>query len=99
MNFAASCFTFSTSCESSQRFGIALGQQFFEIAFESQVPAVQHERIDVAPHLRQIRDLAHAAVEIGRGGNRNIGANFGAARGAEFDHRRPLPRGGGSARS
>ena len=67
--------------EQFQRFRIALGQQFFEIALEPQMPAVEHERIDVAPDSVQVRDVAHAAVEIRRGGNRNIGADLGAARG------------------
>ena len=73
-------FHFFDIVEKLQRFRIALGQQFFEIALESEMPAVEHERIDVAPDFGQIRDVAHAAVEIGRGGIGMIGAHLGAAR-------------------
>ena len=34
--------------------------------------AVEHERIDVAPDFGEVGDVAHAAVEVGRGGNGKV---------------------------
>ena len=57
--------------EQFQRLLVVLRQRLLEIALVAQVPAVEHERIDVAPHLGQVRHVAHLAVQIGRGRNRN----------------------------
>ena len=65
--------------EQLQRLGIALGQGLFEIPLVAQVPAIQHERVDVAPHFGQVRHVAHLAVEVRRGRNGNIGPHLGAA--------------------
>src|SRR5437588_3546464 len=48
--------------EKLQRLSIALGQQLFEIALESEMAAVKHEGIDIAPHFGQIWNVADAAV-------------------------------------
>jgi hypothetical protein len=48
--------------EQFERLRVAFGQQLLEISLESKVPAVQHERIDIAPDFSQIRDIAYAAV-------------------------------------
>src|SRR5207247_1799694 len=58
---------------------ITVREHLLEIALEPQVTAVKHEWIDVTPHNAQIRSLADSAVEVGRGGNRNVGADFAAA--------------------
>ena len=50
--------------EKLDRFGFALGEAFFEIALETQVAAIEHEGIDVAPDFAQIRDVADFAVEM-----------------------------------
>jgi hypothetical protein len=74
--------------EEIERFRIAFGEQLFEIAFESEMPAEQHVGIDVAPDFRKVGNLAHAPIEIGRGRNRDAGADFRAARGPGIDDRR-----------
>ena len=66
--------------EQLQRLRIALGQQLFEIALEPEMPPVKHVGIDVAPDLGQIRHVADAAVEVRRGGNRDVGAHLRASR-------------------
>src|SRR6185312_5362276 len=71
--------------EQFQRFRIALRQQFFKITFETQMPAVEHERIDVAPHLSQMGNRPDFAVEIGGGGNRNVRPNLWAAMFSRWD--------------
>src|SRR5581483_107883 len=55
-----------------ERLRVPLGEQFFEIALKAKVPAVEHERINVAPDLRQVRDSPDTAIRIRRGRNRNI---------------------------
>ena len=58
-----------------ERLGIARLQQLLEVAFEPQVTTINHEGIHVGPQLLQVGDIAHVAVEIGNGGNRDVGAN------------------------
>src|SRR5260370_701585 len=53
--------------EQAERLRIALGQELFEIAFESEMTAVEHVGIDVAPDFGQVGDVADAPVEIGGG--------------------------------
>ena len=55
-------FYFLDIVEKLQRFLVALGQQFFEIALESKMASIEHERIDVAPDFGQIRDVTEAPV-------------------------------------
>ena len=82
--------------EQFERLLFVLGEGFFEIAFVAEMAAVDHEGIDVAPHLGEVGHVAHAAIEVGRGRNRQVGADFAAAaRGhgperfrGSFDHRR-----------
>src|SRR3954453_12436030 len=62
--------------EQLEGFGVTLGKQLFEIALESEMTAVEHEWIDIAPDLRQIRDETGSTVEIGRSRNRDVGVNL-----------------------
>ena len=65
--------------EQFERLRFVLGQGFLEIAFVAEMAAVEHERIDVAPDFGEVRHVAHVAIEIGRGRNRQVGADFAAA--------------------
>src|SRR5579871_5219868 len=65
--------------EELQSFWIALGQKLFEIAFESEMTAVEHERVHVAPHFGQVWNFADTTVQIGCGGDWKIGSHFPAA--------------------
>src|SRR5271165_2457834 len=65
------------SLKKAQRPGVALPQSFFEIALVAQVPPVKHEGIDVAPYFGEIGRSEQLAIEIGRGGNRQIDSYFG----------------------
>jgi hypothetical protein len=62
--------------EQIEGFRVALGQEFFEVALEAQMPAVEHEGVDVAPDLVQVRDIAHAAVEVRNGRNRDASVDL-----------------------
>src|SRR3954451_4695901 len=62
--------------EQLQGFGVTLGKQLFEIALESEMTAVEHEWIDIAPDFRQIRDETGSTVEIGRSRNWDVGVNL-----------------------
>src|SRR5258708_28779457 len=59
---------------------VALGQLLLEVALESEMASIKHERVDIAPHFGQMRNLANFAIEIRRGGNRQIRAYLIAAR-------------------
>src|SRR6185312_11703565 len=63
-----------------QRFGVALAQQLFEIALETEMPPEEHERIDVTPDLAKTRNIAELAVQIRRRRNGNIRAHFRTSR-------------------
>ena len=60
-------------------FAVAFGKQLFEVAFETEMAAVEHEGIDVAPDLSEIGDGAGAAVVIGRGWDGDFGVDLRAA--------------------
>ena len=47
-------------------------QPLLEAPLVSQMPPIQHERIDVAPHFGQIRHRSHTPVQIRRRRNRHI---------------------------
>ena len=50
-----------------------------KIPLVAQVPPVEHVRVDIAPQLGKLRNVAHLTIEIGRGRNGHIGADFPAA--------------------
>src|SRR5690349_20748604 len=54
---------------------IARCQKLFKIALEAEMPPVEHERVDIAPDLGQMRYRAHAPIEIRRGRNGKGRAN------------------------
>src|SRR5713226_4293375 len=58
---------------------VVLRQAPLEIPFETEMAAVEHGRIDVAPDLGQIRDGADLAIEIRRRRNRYVAADAAAA--------------------
>src|SRR5438045_1297878 len=58
---------------------ITLMQQLLKVAFEAQMTAIEHVRIDVAPDLRQIRQLPYLAVKVWNGRDRNVSADLAAA--------------------
>src|SRR5215471_9450661 len=68
--------------EQFHRFGIMRGELLFEIAAKTQMPAVEHVWIDVAPNFLKVRNEAHLAFQVRRRWNRQITA----------DPRRPRPR-------
>ena len=53
-------------------------QILLKVALIPQVPPIQHERIDVAPNLGKLRNVADPAIEIWRARNRDIRADFRA---------------------
>ena len=57
-------FSSSTMLYSSRALAFALREVLLEVAFIPEMPAEEHERIDVAPELGQLRHIAHFAVEI-----------------------------------
>src|SRR5579875_1027584 len=65
--------------EQFERLWITLRQHLLEIAAKAEVPAVEHERVDIAPDFGQMRHAAHFAIEIRCGGNGNVGANLWTA--------------------
>src|SRR5579883_327158 len=65
--------------EQFERLGITLRQHLLEIPAKAKVPAVEHERVDIAPDFVQMRHAAHFAIEIRCGGNGNVGANLWTA--------------------
>src|SRR5580704_8400213 len=74
--FGGFSFNLFHTFEKLDRFGFTLGEAFFKIATETQVAAIKHEGIDVAPDFAQIRDEADFALECLHGGNGKIRANF-----------------------
>ena len=50
--------------EKLERARVAIGERLFEIAAEAEMSSEEHEGIDVAPELVQIRDVAHFAIEV-----------------------------------
>src|SRR5689334_19143567 len=62
-----------------ERFRIARRQQLFEVAFETEMAAIKHERIDVAPDFREMRDRTHTTVQIRRRRDRNRNAHLRAS--------------------
>ncbi len=73
-------FHFFHVVEKFQRAGFAIGESFFKISAIPEMPAIEHQRIDVAPHVGKIRNLAHFAIQIRDAWNRNVGAYFRRAR-------------------
>src|ERR1700745_3945593 len=50
--------------EKLQCFRIAGGKLLFKVSLVAKVPAVEHEWVDIAPDVRQIRDKPDLAIEI-----------------------------------
>src|SRR3954454_4580656 len=65
--------------EELQRLRIALRQQLLEVPLETKMPAVEHEGVDVAPNLRQVRYRANPAVQIRSRRDGYIGVDLRAA--------------------
>ncbi len=80
INVAASRLTSSTAWKSSIAFGSRSAKQLFEVPLKPKMPSVQHERIDVAPNLRQIRYRANPAVQVRRRRDRMSVCTFGLRR-------------------
>ena len=58
---------------SLELYGLAVAgsEQLVESALESEVPAIQHLWIDVAPNFVEVRDFQYMAVKVGHARNRN----------------------------
>src|SRR5262249_59443445 len=65
--------------EEIKRLRLVCSELLLEVALVPEILTVEHERIDVAPNLGEIRHGAHPAIEIRRGGNRKVCTHFRAA--------------------
>jgi hypothetical protein len=54
--------------EEFEGLGVAFGEEFFEVALEAEVAAVEHEGVDVAPDLGEVGDIAHLRSNKARAG-------------------------------